>query len=110
MSEAPGLAVLVSLIDWTSDTCIQGYTGLQSLVTCLHHSSMVSDSMQSSIACVRLRDALESIWNALECISEAMAALLSVSPRQVLLSVITITSILTLQSRAWCLRGLNAVR
>jgi len=32
------------LIDWISDTLSQGYTDLQSLVKCLDHRDIVSDT------------------------------------------------------------------
>ncbi len=34
----------LSLIDWISDTLSQGYTDLQSLVKCLDHRDIVSDT------------------------------------------------------------------
>ena len=35
---------IVPLIDWISDTLSQGYTDLQSLVKCLDHRDIVSDT------------------------------------------------------------------
>ena len=35
----------VSLIDWISDALSQGYTNLQSLVKCLDHRNIVSDTV-----------------------------------------------------------------
>ncbi len=37
----------VSLVDWISDTLSQGYTNLQSLVNCLDHRNIVSDTVCS---------------------------------------------------------------
>jgi len=44
--EFEGVAALlcISLIDWISDTQSQGYTDLQSLVKCLDHRDIVSDT------------------------------------------------------------------
>ena len=36
-----------SLVGWTSDTRSQGYTDLQSLVQCLHHTDTMSDTAYS---------------------------------------------------------------
>ena len=36
-----------SLINWISDTLSQGYTSLQSLVKCLDHRNIVSDTVCS---------------------------------------------------------------
>ena len=37
----------ISLIDWISDTLSQGYTNLQSLVECLDHRGIASDTAYS---------------------------------------------------------------
>ena len=37
----------VPLVDWISDTRSQGYTGLQSLVKCLDHRALMSDTVCS---------------------------------------------------------------
>jgi hypothetical protein len=38
---------MASLIDWISDTRSQGYTNLQSLVRCLDHRDIASDTVCS---------------------------------------------------------------
>jgi len=42
----------VPLIDWISDTLSQGYTNLQSLVKCLDHRNIVSDTVCSQAKAV----------------------------------------------------------
>jgi len=44
--------VCVPLIDWISDTLSQGYTNLQSLVKCLDHRNIVSDTVCSQAKAV----------------------------------------------------------
>ncbi len=54
----PVLAICVSLIDWISDTLSQGYTNLQSLVKCLDHRGIASDTVCSQ---ARLCEAAQCI-------------------------------------------------
>jgi len=46
------LHVTISLIDWISDILSQGYTNLQSLVKCLDHRNIVSDTVCSQAKAV----------------------------------------------------------
>ena len=41
----------VSLVDWISDTCPQGYTDVQSLVKCLDHRYCGRDSSEGMQGC-----------------------------------------------------------
>ncbi len=54
------LQMTVRLVDWIPHTRSQKYTGLQSLVKCLHHREIVSDTVCSQ-AKVVLGCAMEDI-------------------------------------------------
>jgi hypothetical protein len=57
---------LVSLIDWISDTFSQECTGLQSLVKCLDHRDIVSDTVSN----MTVNAAFEMHFNAFQCIAQ----------------------------------------
>ena len=60
-SAAPDISF--ALIDWISDALSQGYTNLQSLVKCLDHKNIVSDTVCSQakivLGCAMHRNALK---------------------------------------------------